>query len=106
MKKMILAVVAMLFAVSYCKAGESAELVITTKDGSTITKVVPLKVLGRRSDNSRLQLKVAPEMLKDADKVVVTASVARASEGEEGYFVADDGLLYRFKHPNLTAERR
>lgn len=106
MKKVIFAIVAMLFAVSYCKANESAELIITAKDGSIVTKIVPLEVLVSSSGESRLQLKVAPEVLKDADKVVVTASMARASEGEEGYFVADDGLLYRFKHPNLTAERR
>lgn len=106
MKKLIFAVVAMLVAVSCCKSNESAELVITTKDGSTITKTFPLEWRGCLCGDKRLQLNVAPEELKDADKVVVTASVARANEGEEGYFVADDGILYRFKHPDMTGERR
>ena len=46
MKKVILVIVAMLFAVSCCNTNESAELVITTKDGSTATMIVPLKAVG------------------------------------------------------------
>ena len=43
MKKLIFAVVAMLVAVSCCNSGESVELRITYKDGTTATEVRPLK---------------------------------------------------------------
>lgn len=104
MKRLLLAV-AVLFALASCYcADESAELNITYKDGTTKVKSVALEAKGGLFGERHLHLCIEPSALEGVDKVVVTPSFARATEGEEGYFVADDGFLYGFKHPNLTKD--
>ncbi len=96
-------VVALAFVACY-SADESAELNITYKDGTTEVKSVALEVKGGLFGERHLHLCIEPSALENVDKVVVTPSIARATEGEEGYFVADEGFLYGFNHPTLTEE--
>ena len=104
MRKLLLAV-AVLFALASCyRADESAELNITYKDGTTEVKSVKLEAKGGLLCERYLHLCIEPSELEDVATIVVTPSFARATEGEEGYFVADDGFLYGFKHPNLTKD--
>ena len=103
MKKLIFAVVAMLVAVSCCKVQESVELVITYKDGTTATEVRPL---AKCCFKDYIRFELSTEELADVARVVVTPSMARANDGEEGYFVAEDGLLYRFKHAGMEDKKR
>ena len=106
MRKLLFAVVVAMFAVSCYRADESAELNITYKDGTTEVKTVALEAKGGLFSEKYLHLCIAPEALVGVAKVVVTPSIARANEGEEGYFVADDGFLYGFNHPDLDNSRR
>ncbi len=106
MKRLFFAVVALLVAVSCCNSRESANVVITTKDGAEITKVAPLEWKGCLFGDKRLHLELSQEELAEATKVVITPSIAKAKEGEEGYFVMNDGMLCGFKHPTLTGEYR
>ena len=103
MKKLIFAVVAMLVAVSCCKVQESVELQITYKDGTTVTEVRPL---AKCCFKDYIRFELSTEELADVARVVVTPSMARANDGEEGYFVAEDGLLYRFKHAGMEDKKR
>ena len=103
MKKLLFAVVAMLVAVSCCKTNESVELVITYKDGTTATEVRPLK---KCCFKDYIRFELSTEELADVARVVVTPSVARANDGEEGYFVAEDGLFYGFKHAGMEDKKR
>ena len=104
MKRLLLAV-AVLFALASCyRADESAELNITYKDGTTEVKSAKLEAKGGLFGERYLHLCIEPSELENVATIVVTPSFARATEGEEGYFVADDGFLYGFKHPNLTKD--
>ena len=103
MKKLILAVVAMLVVVSCCKTKESVELQITYKDGTTATEVRPL---AKCCFKDYIRFELSTEELADVARVVVTPSMARANDGEEGYFVAEDGLLYGFKHAGMEDKKR
>ena len=98
MKRLVFAVVAMLFVVSCCDSNESVELQITYKDGTIATEVRPLK---RVWFEDYIRLELSSEELADVAKVEVIPSFARANDGEEGYFVAEDGLLYGFKHSGM-----
>ena len=93
MKKLVFAVVAMLFVVSCCDSNESVELQITYKDGTVTTEVRQLK---RACFEEYLRLELSPAELENVDELCVTPSFARAKDGEDGYFVAEDGLLYGF----------
>ena len=106
MKKLLLAVCVLLVTVACYSADESAELNITYKDGTTEVKSVALEAKGGLFGERYLHLCIEPSALEGVATIVVTPSIARAVEGEEGYFVADDGLLYGFKHPNLNNSRR
>ena len=103
MKKLIFAVIAILLAVACCNSNESVELQITYKDGTTATEVRNLKKCCFK-DYIRIELSQAE--LAEVDKLIVTPSFARATEGEEGYFVADDGFLYAFKHEGMAEKKR
>ena len=103
MKKLMFAVVAMLVAVSCCKTNESVELQITYKDGTTATEVRPL---AKCCFKDYIRFELSTEELADVARVVVTPSMARANDGEEGYFVAEDGLLYGFKHAGMEDKKR
>lgn len=104
MKRLLLAV-AVLFALASCyRADESAELNITYKDGTVEVKSAKLEAKGGLFGERYLHLCIEPSELESVATIVVTPSFARATEGEEGYFVADDGFLYGFKHPNLTKD--
>ena len=104
MKKLLFAVLVAMVAMSCYRADESAELNITYKDGSTEVKVVPLEAKGGFLCEKYLHLCIEPAALEGVKKVIITPSIAHATEGEEGYFVADDGFLYGFKHPDLTGD--
>ena len=104
MKRFLFTVVVAMFAISCCNSDESAELNITYKDGATEVKTVKLEAKGGLFCEKYLHLCIEPSALENVATVVVTPSMARATEGEEGYFVADDGFLYGFKHPNLTKD--
>lgn len=104
MKKLLLAVCVLLVTVACYSADESAELNITYKDGTTEVKSVAFEAKGGLFGEHHLHLCIEPSELEGVDKVVVTPSFARATEGEEGYFVADDGFLYGFNHPTLTKD--
>ena len=104
MKRFLFTVVVAMFAISCCSSDESAELNITYKDGATEVKTVKLEVKGGLFCEKYLHLCIEPSALENVATVVITPSMARATEGEEGYFVADDGFLYGFKHPNLTKD--
>ena len=104
MKKLLFAVLVAMVAMSCYRADESAELNITYKDGSAEVKVVPLEVKGGFLCEKYLHLCIEPAALEGVKKVIITPSIAHATEGEEGYFVADDGFLYGFKHPDLTGD--
>ena len=103
MKKLIFAVVAMLVAVSCCEVTESVELKILYKDGTSTTVVHQLE---RVWFEDYIRLELSSEELADVAKVEVTPSFARANDGEEGYFVAEDGLLYEFKHSGMGEYKR
>ena len=103
MKKLIFAVIAMLLAVACCNSNKTVELQITYKDGTTATEVRSLKKCCFK-DYIRIELSQAE--LAEVDKLIVTPSFARATEGEEGYFVADDGFLYAFKHEGMAEKKR
>ena len=103
MKKLIFAVIAMLLAVACCNSNKTVELQITYKDGTTATEVRNLKKCCFK-DYIRIELSQAE--LAEVDKLIVTPSFARATEGEEGYFVADDGFLYAFKHEGMAEKKR
>ena len=106
MKRLLLAV-AVLFALASCyRADESAELNITYKDGTVEVKSVALEAKGGLFGERYLHLCIEPSALEGVDKIVVTPSFARANDGEEGYFVADDGLLYGFKHAGMKEMKR
>ena len=98
MKRFVFAVVALFFAMSCCSSNESVELQITYKDGSTATEVRQLK---RVCFEEFLRLELSPAELENVDGLCVTPSFARAKDGEDGYFVAEDGLLYGFKHNEM-----
>ena len=107
MKKLLFAVVA-IFATMSCStfdpnSNETVELQITYKDGSTATEVRPLK---RIEGESYIRFEMTAEELAGVAKVEVTPSFARANDGEEGYFVAEDGLLYEFKHSGMGEFKR
>lgn len=104
MKKLLLAVCVLLATVACYSADESVELNITYKDGTTEVKTVALEAKGGLFSERYLHLCIEPSALESVATIVVTPSFARAIEGEEGYFVADDGFLYGFKHPNLTKD--
>ena len=104
MRKLLFAVVAMCAFVACYNADESVELNITYKDGTTEVKTVELEAKGGLLGERHLHLCIEPSTLANVDKVVVTPSFARATEGDEGYFIADDGFLYGFKHSNLTED--
>ena len=104
MKKLLLAVAVLLAFVACYRADESAELNITYKGGATEVKTVKLEAKGGLFSERYLHLCIEPSALENVATVVITPSMARATEGEEGYFVADDGFLYGFKHPNLTKD--
>ena len=93
----------MLVAMSCCNSSESIELRITYKDGTTATEVRPLKMVWFEE---YVRLELSSEELADVVKVEVTPSFARATDGEEGYFVAEDGLLYGFKHSGMGEYKR
>ena len=93
MKKLLLAVVIMLASVACYRADESVELNITYKDGTTEVKTVALEAKGGLFGERHLHLCIEPSALENVVTIVVTPSFARATEGEEGYFVADDGFL-------------
>ena len=102
MKKLIIAVVAMLVAVSCCNSGESVELRITYKDGTTATEVRPLKkVWGEEYIRFEME---SEELAKIAD-LKVLPSFGRANVGDEGYFVSTDGMLSTFKPLSKDARR-
>ena len=104
MRKLLFAVVAMCAFVACYNADESAELNITYKNGTTEVKTVKLEAKGGLLGERYLHLCIEPSALENVDKVVVTPSIARAAEGDEGCFIADDGFLYGFNHPTLTEE--
>ena len=98
MKKLLIAVIAAVVAMSCCKVKESVELRFTRNDGTVTTEVRQLK---RVCFEEYLRLELSPAELESIDKLCVTPSFARANEGEDGYFVAEDGLLYGFKHNGM-----
>ena len=106
MKKLLFAVVVAFVAMSCCNSNESVELQITYKDGTSVTEVLPLKFKGCISGKKYLHFEMSKEELADVAKLVVTPSFARANDGEEGYFVAEDGLLYGFKHAGMKEYKR
>ena len=106
MKKILFAVVVAFVAMSCCNSNESVELQITYKDGTSVTEVLPLKFKGCISGKKYLHFEMSKEELADVAKLVVTPSFARANDGEEGYFVAEDGLLYGFKHAGMKEYKR
>ena len=106
MKKLFFAVVAMLVVVScsnQVEVSETVELQISYKDGRTSTR---LRKLTQEKGADYIHLEINPEELANVDKVFITPSFARANDGEEGYFVADDGLLYAFKHEGMSDRMR
>ena len=106
MKKLLLATVILLATVACYNADENAELNITYKDGTTEVKTVKLKAKGGLFSERYLHLCIEPSALEGVARVVVTPSFARANDGEEGYFVAEDGLLYGFKHAGMQEFKR
>ena len=98
MKKLLFAVVAAVVAMSCCEAKESVELRFTRNDGTVTTEVRQLK---RVCFEEYIRLELSTAELENIDKLCVTPSFARANEGEDGYFVAEDGLLYGFKHNGM-----
>ena len=104
MKKLLLAVAVLLAFVACYRADENVELNITYKDGTTELKTVKLEAKGGLFCEKYLHLCIKPSELENVATVVVTPSFAHATEGEQGYFVAEDGLLYGFNHPTLTKD--
>ena len=105
MKKLILAVVAMLVAVSCCKTNESVELQITYKDGTTATEVRPLKMKGCLVGEKYLHFEMSQAELAKIADLKVLPSFGRAKVGEEGYFLSSDGMLTTFKPLSEGARR-
>ena len=103
MKKLLFAVVVAIVAMSCCEVKESVELRFIRKDGTVTTEVCQLK---RVCFEEFLRLELSPAELENVDELCVTPSFARANDGEEGYFVAEDGLLYGFKHAGMKEYKR
>ena len=106
MRKLLLVMVVAFAFVACYSADESAELNITYKDGTTEVKTVALEAKGGLFGERHLHLCIEPSALEGVARVVVTPSFARANDGEEGYFVAEDGLLYGFKHAGMQEFKR
>ena len=106
MRKLLFAMAVMFAFVACHSADESAELNITYKDGTTEVKTVALEAKGGLFGERHLHLCIEPSALEGVARVVVTPSFARANDGEEGYFVAEDGLLYGFKHAGMQEFKR
>ena len=102
MKKLIFAVVAMLVAMSCCKTGESVELRITYKDGTSATEVRPLK---RVWGEDYIRFEMSQEELAKIADLKVLPSFGRANVGDEGYFVSSDAMLTTFKTLSKDARR-
>ncbi len=76
---------------------------VTDKTGATKTEV---RLLRKVKGEKALRFEMSQAELADVAKLVVTPSFARANDGEEGYFVAEDGLLYGFKHAGMKEYKR
>lgn len=103
MKKLVFAVVAMLFVVSCCDSNESVELQITYKDGTTMTEVRPLE---KCCFKDYLRFELSQEELAKIADLKVLPSFGRAKVGEEGYFLSSDGMLTTFKSLSKEARRK
>ena len=103
MKRAFLTIVAMLIVVSSYASKECVELSVTDKTGATKTEV---RLLRKVKGEKALRFEMSQAELADVAKLVVTPSFARANDGEEGYFVAEDGLLYGFKHAGMKEYKR
>ena len=79
MKKLLFAVVAMLVAMSCCKTGESVELRITYKDGTSATEVRPLKYKGCLCGDKYLHFELSQEELAKIADLKVLPSFGRAA---------------------------
>ncbi|MBO5961919.1 MAG: hypothetical protein J6Q01_02090, partial [Alistipes sp.] len=98
MKKSVVILLCVIVAMSCCEVKESVELRFIRKDGTVTTEVRQLK---RVCFEEFLRLELSPAELENVDGLCVTPSFACAKDGEDGYFVAEDGLLYGFKHNGM-----
>ena len=105
MKKILLAVVVAMLAVSCYKSDESVELRITYKDGTTATEVRPLEAKGFVWGDKYLHFELSTEELSKMAEVKVLPSFGRAKVGDEGYFISSDGMLTTFKPLSEGARR-
>ena len=105
MKKILLAVVVAMLAMSCYKSDESVELRINYKDGTSATEVRPLKVKGCLCGDKYLHFEMSQKELAKIAEVKVLPSFGRANVGDEGYFVSSDGMLTTFKPLSEGARR-
>ena len=106
MKKIVIAVVMAIFAISCCNSNESVELQITYKDGTAVTEVRPLKVKGCLRGEKYLHFEMSQQELSKIADLKVLPSFARAKVGEEGYFLTTEGMLVTFKPLSAEAKRK
>ena len=105
MRKLFLAVVVAVVAMSCCKTEETVELRITYKDGTTAIEVRPLEVKGCLFGEKYLHFEMSQEELAKIADLKVLPSFGRANVGDEGYFVSSDAMLTTFKPLSKEAKR-
>ena len=105
MRKLFLALVAVVVAMSCCRTSETVELRIAYKDGTTAIEVRPLEVKGCLCGDKYLHFEMSQEELSTIADLQVLPSFGRANVGDEGYFVSSDGLMTTFKPLSKDARR-